>query len=246
MFEADAGAGFDEASSDAYAIPFLRILQSNSAQCKRTEPTYIKGAGEGDFYNTVTEKLYSNETGGVNFVPCYFRRVFNLWLPRAEGGGFKGVMSEAAGKAMLQNCTKDEKNHDITPDGFLLVDTREHYGLVVDADSFTPVMLPLASTQVKYSKKWMGLMQGHRLPNGAEAPMFSHMYILTTLGQSNDEGTWAVIKVTDLGYVQSREVYEAAKAFREIIRSGQAQLVEDDVVRGREPGDEQPDDDVPY
>lgn len=237
MFDDNDGSDFEGAGQESYAIPFLKILQSLSPQCKKSEPEYIKGAEEGDFFNTVTEEVFSNEQGGVMFIPCYFKRVFNLWLPKAEGGGFRGSISSAEGEVLLRQCTRNDKNEDITPDGLVLVDTREHYGLVVDADNnSTPVLLALSSTQIKESKKWMTLMQGLRLPNGKEAPMASHIYQLTTIGRSNDQGSWAVLKVTKVGYVPTHELYEKAVEFREMIRSGAAKAAQENAA----------DEDLPY
>ena len=50
----EAGSGFEEATSDSYAVPFLQVLQSGSPQCKKSDGKYIKGAEEGMIFNTVT------------------------------------------------------------------------------------------------------------------------------------------------------------------------------------------------
>lgn len=226
MYEGDGGLGFEDAGRESYAIPFLRILQQLSPQCKKSEPEYIKGAEEGDFFNTVTGEVFPNEKGGIKFVPAYYIRKFNLWEPRGSGGGFKGSLSSADGEALLLQCTRNDKNQDITPDGLILMDTREHYGLTVDEEgNFRPVLLPLSSTQIKESKKWMTLAQGIQLPNRQPAPMFSQIYQLTTISKSNEEGSWAVLKVDLIGWVQDQELYSAAKQFREMVKSGAAKPV---------------------
>lgn len=228
MFESDGSIGFEEAGRESYAIPFLKILQQMSPQCKKSEPEYIKGAEEGDLFNTVTEEVYPNDKGGISFIPAYFKRVFNQWQPKDDGGGFRGTLSSADGEELLRHCTTNEKNENITPEGLILTDTREHYGLTVDeSGKATPVLLALSSTQIKESKKWMTLMQGLRLPNGKEAPMPSSIYNLSTISKSNDQGSWAVLKVTRIGYTPNVELYEKAKEFREMIRSGEAKPVED-------------------
>jgi hypothetical protein len=45
-FTADAGAGFEDADSSSFALPFLRILQAISPQAKKQNPKYIEGAEE--------------------------------------------------------------------------------------------------------------------------------------------------------------------------------------------------------
>jgi hypothetical protein len=230
MFEADAGQGFEETDSKCFAIPFLRILQSLSPQCKKTEPEFIKGAEEGNFFNTVTNQVFAEESG-VKFVPCYFIRKFTLWTPRGEAGGgagFQGSLSAADGEELLRNCTKNDKNQDVTPDGLLLVDTREHYGILVHEDGTgEPILFSLSSTQLGKSKKWMSFMRGLKLPNGAEAPMFSHIYNLTTVPEKNDKGSWYGLKWEDGGWTPTQAIYEQARGFREMIRSGAAKPAEE-------------------
>lgn len=219
-FGADAGAGFEDADSTAYAIPFLRILQSLSPQCKKSDPAYIKGAEEGDFFNTVTEKLYKGEDG-VLVVPCHYAHKYNAWAPRNEGGGFRGTYS-AADAARLPT-TRNADNQDVLSDGSLLTDTREHYVLIVAADGTTePALLALSGSQLKKSKKWMTLMQGIRI-QGQIAPMFSQVYKITPTAESNDKGSWSGIKVEHHGPVTDIDVYQTAKQFRDMVRSGSIQ-----------------------
>lgn len=228
-FGADAGSGFEEADSSSYAIPFLRMLQVTSDQTKKTNAAYIKGAEEGDFFNTVTEKLYKGEEG-ITVVPCHYVHKFNAWMPRELGGGIKGTYTAA--EAAQLDTTKNEKFQTVMEDGSVLTDTREHYVMIVNADgTFEPALLCLAGTQLKKSKKWMTLMQGIRI-KGQTAPMFSQMYKLSPVSESNDKGSWAGLKVEHVGQVTSRDLYEAAKAFRDMVRSGTAQVapVDDDNV----------------
>jgi len=227
-FGADAGSGFEEADSTSYAIPFLRVLQAISPQCKKLDPAYVKGAEEGDFFNTVTEKLYKGEVG-VTVVPCHYIHKFNAWAPRETGGGIRGTYSAA--EAARLDITQNEKFQQVLDDGSILTDTREHYVMIVNEDgTFEPALLALSGTQLKKSKKWMTLMQGIRI-KGQAAPMFSQMYKLMPTAESNDKGSWTGIKVEHVGQVNSIELYQAAKAFREMVRTGEAQAapVDDDL-----------------
>ena len=49
-FESDAGAGFENASSDCYAIPYLQILQKGSPQCDDDNNAHIDGAVPGHIF----------------------------------------------------------------------------------------------------------------------------------------------------------------------------------------------------
>jgi len=233
-FGADSGSGFEEADATSYAIPFLRMLQVTSDQCKKTNPLYIKGAEEGDFFNTVTEKLYKGDVG-VTVVPCHYAHKYNKWAPGR--GGFRGSISPAEYNSCdkqvitVQNNDGTTRQAEADSDGNLFTDTREHYVMIVNEDgTFEPALLALSGTQLKKSKKWMTLMQGIRI-KGQVAPMFSQMYKLTPAAESNEKGSWAGLKVEHVGQVNSMELYQAAKSFREMVRSGEAQAapVDDDL-----------------
>ena len=227
-FSADMETGFEDADSSSYAIPFLRQLQATSGQCKKQDPDYIKGAEEGDFYNTVTEKVYKSEDG-IIVVPCHYNHKYNEWAP--DRGGFRGSHDVAGYSGLTKTKLKDNKGNEYEANaetGNALQDTREHYVLIVNPDGTTePALLCLSSTQMKKSKKWMTLMQGIRI-NGQTAPMFSQRYKLSTVGESNDKGSWAGIKIEHVGQVTSVEEYKAAKQFREMVRAGTAKAVAPD------------------
>lgn len=154
MMEQDAGGGFESADRDAYAVPFISILQSGSPQVKRSDGAYIKGAEEGMFYNSVTQEVQSGEEvvsegdrkgkpGGLLVVPCYYKRSFTRWAPRDSGGGLRGEYSPS--DPILTQCRgeggsevgfggrllpdKEGKFHPKSSD--MLNDTRTHYVLVL-------------------------------------------------------------------------------------------------------------------
>lgn len=222
MFEAEAGAGFEEASAASYAIPFLYVLQSGSPQCKKSDGAYIKGAEEGMLFNSVTKELFSGEDGIV-VVPCHYTHRFNEWKDRDSGGGF--VHEYLPGEQ--PGTTKDEKGRDKLENGNNLVDTRNHYVLIVKPDgSAEPALLTLSSTQLKKSRQWMSVMNGIKIKRGdsfAVAPMFSRMYRLTTVPESNDKGSWFGLKIELEGVVSDPALFKEAMAFRDAVKTGSAQ-----------------------
>ena len=50
---ATAGQGVDYETSELQ-IPFVRVIQALSPQIKKNDPMFIKGASQGDAFNTVT------------------------------------------------------------------------------------------------------------------------------------------------------------------------------------------------
>lgn len=212
LMEADAtdaaGHGFEKGD---VAIPFLRVLQSNSPQVKRQNPAYIDGAVEGSFYNTVTQAVMDGDTG-IFFVPVVFQRQATLWWPRETGGpkGEKGFVRQlpiAEAEQMLKtNTEKNEKGKDVVKEGphkgQELVFAAMYYGFVADEKGyFEPVAFPLTFTQIKKARMWNALIMGARLTNssgvGSYNPrMFGFAYKLTTGPESNAKGEWSGVKIT--------------------------------------------------
>lgn len=222
MYEEDAGGGFETADSTAYAIPFLAILQALSPQLNKQDGLYIKGAEQGMLLNSATAQTFDGEAG-VIVVPCYYKQSFTHWQPRDTGGGFLGEV-QASDPILLQ--TKDEKGELTLPDGTYFTDTRTHYVLIVDEDGgFTPAVVSMSSTQIKKSRQWMTRMQNIKLKrkDGSlfTAPMFSNMYRLTTVPESNAQGSWYGWKVETLQPVDDANLYQAAKAFRDSVKAGE-------------------------
>lgn len=222
LYEEDAGAGFENADASAYAIPFLTVLQSMSPQCKKSDGAYIKGAEEGMLYNSVTQEVFDGEHG-VRVVPCYYKRVFLKWAPRDAGGGFRGEF--APSDPIVSTTTRTEKG-DMCPDGDLLSDTRVHYVLMLKEDgSFQPAVISLASSQVKKSRTWMSKMEGIKFKrvDGSlfTPPMYSHIYKISTVPESNDQGSWFGWKMETVGVQEDPALFAACKEFKRAVAAGE-------------------------
>jgi len=61
LLEEEAGAGLENFTTDDMQIPFIRILQALSPQLNKQDSMYIKGAEQGDIFNTVTQEVYKAE-----------------------------------------------------------------------------------------------------------------------------------------------------------------------------------------
>jgi len=223
MYEEDAGSGFEQADASAYAIPFLGILQSGSPQVKKSDGAYIKGAEEGHLFNTVTQQVMDG-TDGVDVIPCYYKRSFIKWAPRDSGGGFKGELMPSDPQVAAAKTNADGQQVD--SEGNLLADTRTHYVLVLDGKGgFTPAVISFASTQIKKSRQWMSKMNGLKMTrtNGTifTPPMFSHVYHLSTIPESNDKGSWFGWKIETGNPLAEMPLYGQAKAFRDSVAAGE-------------------------
>lgn len=240
MYEEDAGGGFEQADRESFAIPFLIILQSGSPQVKKSEGEYIKGAAEGMLYNTVTQELFDGDVG-LYVVPCYYRRTILEWGDRKAGAkGFFGQHDPLS--SLYVNASRDDEGRVIDgASGHVLADTREHYVIVVHPTSglHLPAVVSMGATQIKKSKNWMSKMDGIKLPgsNGKQftPPMFSHIYRLTTVPESNDKGAWMGWRIELDGQVTDPALYATAKAFHDAVKRGEAKAKHEDDPNGMTP-----------
>ena len=223
LFHSHADEGFEAADKDSYAIPFITILQSMSPQCKKSDGAYIKGAEEGEIFNTVTKDR--EET--LTVIPCYYTRSFIEWGNREEGGGFIAEYSVDEGLELLPSCERNDKGKDQLPNGNILVDTRAHFIIIVKEDGITePGIISMSSTQIKKSKQWMSVMKGIQFLSPDKKPytppMFSHKYTLKTVPENNGDFSWMGWDIEIDGVIKDHKLVEAALAFKQAIQKGSA------------------------
>ena len=218
------GTGLEEASADDYAIPFLRVLQSMSPQLKKSDGKYIQGAEEGNLFNTVTEAVYDG-TEGVLIIPCAYKKKFIEWIPRENGGG---LVDDTHPATILKQCTKDDKGRFILENGNQIAETAEYYCIVAQDESAPEqVLLSLTSSQLGFSRRWNTMLNNARVQNAkgetVPAPMFSYMYNLTTIPQSNDQYSWMGLSV-EKSRPSPMPLAMAALEFMKAARSGAVEV----------------------
>jgi hypothetical protein len=239
----DAGAGFEQADSDCYAIPFLKLLQALSPECNEAEGTALPGARPGMFYNTSTGELYDGDKG-VFLLQCEFDRRFLRWRPKSDaGGGFMGAISVSEAEGMhTREAGPDEKPRGarFLDDGTYLNDTREHYCLVAPAPAdgqqpteWSMALISLSSTQIKKSKKIMAALRALRLTNAQgqsfNPPTYSRWIHAKRMPEKNGQGqSWWGWDFTISTPLKSRQALNEAKGFREAILSGAAKAANPD------------------
>jgi hypothetical protein len=204
-------------------MPFLTILQKGSPQVDDTSKKYVEGAKAGMIYNTLTGELYDGKGAGIHVIPCGYLKQYTEWTPRDEGGGFLGHHAE--GSSVVKNSTVDDKGKRWTAGHKTnLVDTAYYFLLVRVGDAWSQAMLSMSSTQLKASRKWNSLMSGIVLKNRDgktfKPPMFSHVYLMKTIAQENDSGSWYGWEITNAGIVADAEAYGVAREFHKQVASG--------------------------
>jgi len=235
---AQAGEEHQETlGKDDMSIPFLQILQSLSPQVVKGEAEYIKGAEPSDLLNTVTQSLIktqdddANAIEGCRVLPISYKRSFIEWVPRSQGGGIVNEWSVDEGLQIITQRST-ETGQDIiqansphgTP-GNQLNDTHTHFMFLIHEDgTYEPVVLTMASTQIKPSKDLNNMVSKQQLPDGRKAPRFFGIYGVTTQRRSNDQGSWYVWKferVSDVLTDDKMDMFRDAKQFVSGIETGE-------------------------
>ena len=232
--------------ADEMQIPFVRALQALSPQLSKKKPEYIEGAEQGDLFNTVTGEVWKGDDG-VTIVPCYQTTKYLEFTPRDQGGGFRGEISPT--DPVLQRTSR-VGSKEILPTGNELVKSDQHFCLVMSNDgAFQPAVIDMKSTQLKVSRRWKTqiAMQKIKHPKtGAmiTPPLFATVWKITTVEESNDQGTWFTPSVEKVGLVESRDLMLEAKAFRDSVAAGEVKAASEGVVPPS-PSVQQ-DDDIPF
>ena len=187
MLEADSGIGLENITTEDMQIPFIRIIQALSPQLQKDDPLYIKGAEQGDIFNTVSQEIYKQDEG-VIVVPAFFEKKFLEFQLRSSGGGF---VRELAADDKDITMTSREGTIEMLPNGNELVRTHQHLVIAKSADgTIAPSVLDMKKTQLKVSRRWNTLKNSARLPSRALMPIYGTAWQLTTVLEANDQGKW--------------------------------------------------------
>lgn len=239
------GAHYD---SSEMQIPFIRVLQALSPQLNKNKPEFIKGATNGDIYNTVTGEFWAGEQGIV-VIPVYQETKYLEFVPRSQGGGYKGERHPS--DPDLQNTTRDGSK-ELLPNGNELVKSDQHFCLVLaDDGSYQPAIIDMKSTSLKVSRRWKTqiAMQKVKSPDGRmlTPALYATMWRLGAVEESNDQGSWYNWSVEKVGLVQSRELFQEAKALRESVAAGAVKAAADPDRQAAAGGSSRrQDDDIPF
>jgi hypothetical protein len=232
LFSQDAGEGIAKGAG-AYAIPFITILQKGSPQVSKQNAKYIKGAEVGSIMNTVTGDIYpgmaeDDEPGGILFVPCGYQKQCVRWKSRDSGGGL--VAHYAENDPILRTFEKNERGQMVDKaSGDLIIDTAYHLGLVLHETGFPEfACISMASTQMKKSRQWNTIMRRIMKKDKSgrifNPPSYSHVYRLTTIGETKDSYDWAGWLIVSEGDVQDVELYKMAREFAKQIDAGEVRV----------------------
>jgi hypothetical protein len=226
MFEQDALSGFEGMNQDDFALPFLRLLTNTSPEVGE-----VDGAMPGMIYNTVTGDLYDGKKG-IEVIPVAYVRQYIEWAPRGSGSGAPVAMYPATSDVLSRTHREPGDNKDYLDNGNYIENTANHYVMVVNSEGTPePALITMKSTQLKKSRKWNSMMQSVKVAgkNGLfTPPMYSQMYRLSTVPESNDKGKWFGWEVERIGPVEDAGIYQAAKDFANSVNAGEVKVKHQD------------------
>jgi len=220
-FEEDAHGGFENMDKDDLALPFLRLLTNVSPEVGEVE-----GAMAGMIYNSVSGALYDGKKG-IEVIPCAYIRQYIEWAPRGSGSGAPIAIHPATSDILSRTHREPGDNKDYLDNGNYIENTANHYVVVLEDGVPNPALIVMKSTQLKKSRKWNSMMMSVKVPgkNGLfTPPMYSQVYRLTTVGESNDKGKWFGWEIERVGTVEDMGVYQTAKSFAASIGAGEVNV----------------------
>jgi hypothetical protein len=196
--------GAENVTKEDLVIPRLELVQALSPCRKKTDPNYIEGIEEGMMYNNVTRKVYGNS---VIIVPVFYTKEYLLWKDRKKGGGFAGAFPTVAKAEEYRSSLQDDGD-------YAILDTAQHFCLLVDGDNIEEIMLSLSKSKMKVSRILNSLV---RL---SEVDSFAKMYELSSVVATNQGGEefWNY-KISNGSFV-SEKVYKRAEELYTLIKEG--------------------------
>ena len=229
----DAGSGQETMSQEDMMIPRISILQQMSDQVNKANGAYVDGAETGMILDNVANKVFDGAKG-IEVVPISYRRAHIEW--KKDRGGL--VADHGSDSSCLEGCTRGDKGEYITDTGNEIVPTGEYFAFVIDEDgNHSPALLSMSKSQLKKARQWNTMMNRLMIDVNKQKinpAMFWTSYQLTTVPESNDQGSWFgwSIKMnhdTKSGGIiknlkNGQDIYLAARKFKAQVASGEVKV----------------------
>ena len=154
--------GFEDTKVTDLSIPFISVMQSNSAQVEDDDHP----AKSGDLVNSVSGEVVPQP---LIAQPVHKDHLWAAWVPRSKGGGrgdsytdddpmVQAIIKNNGGSRIPPEDSDGKRPPFKTPDGlFDLVETHYVYVLILDPAGKEPLgyaVLPFSSTKIKVQKDW--------------------------------------------------------------------------------------------
>ena len=185
--------GMEHVTAKDLLIPRLTILQGLSPQVTRGKPEFDEQAKVGDIYDAGMQEIFPK---GVHFLPIHYSKRWLEWAPRSSGKGLIGTHDES----IMKQCHTDEDGKHSLPNGNYVIETAQLFGFnLISEDYWRRTFIPFSSTQLKKIRRLMTLAMEMRRtrPDGSQyvPPLFYRTYHLSTVPESNNQGSWMGWKI---------------------------------------------------
>lgn len=208
----DTFDGFQDINAQTQAIPFLRILQGQTPFLDKKKPdTYINGAEEGMFFNTVTKTLYGAK---ITLIALNMARVFIEWLP--ERGGFVGYHTPEHAELIVTEESKKQFGKWRTENGNVLQENYVYLVLVKGHENEGPMVFSLASTMITPAKMWNRMLNTHMV-NGERVVPYVLYFSVHTETRTKGKNTWFVPVFTFEDYVPKEIFLQFVRPERKLL-----------------------------
>lgn len=231
-----AGAGYEDTSSEDYAIPMVYVLQALSPACQDGD------AKPGQIYISGLDS-YIEKDKGLRFLPVTTRHNFVEWIPKDQGGGLVGQYP-STDPIVLRAKSGGEFGRLKSEEGNDLVETFYVYALAfpgedpIEDTQPIQIVIPITSTKIKPYKNWRARLRQQVLPSGKPFPLFAHVSVLTTIQKENQHGKFYSVgfEYDGASAVEARldpasPLLRLAKEFGDAINEGAVKV---DLEAGRE------------
>jgi hypothetical protein len=225
------GMGAENVRAKDVLIPRLTILQALSPQLSKKKAEYVEGAEIGDFCNVATGDIYKE---AIVVLPCYFITHYIEWGKNRSGL----VANHGDDVSILNKTSRNETYQNVLPNGNTISETAQWYCLLQDGASWTRIFIPLTSTNLKHSKKWMTLCRTEsvQMPDGTlwKPPLFWRSWKLVAVESSNDRGDWVTFKPekadSSLEIDPSKSLLRMCMSFYEDVKGNvvRGEIIDDD------------------
>jgi hypothetical protein len=245
-FFADAGEGLQDFSQTDYLIPYVRIIQALSKELQKNHAKFLKGAEQGMFVNSATRKLISGETGFLA-IPVSFNHRYMAWLPNNAGPAYDMGDDPSKFNSVQPLTEGKDKGKRFDEEGNQLTDALQFFILLVNKETgeFEVAVLNFAASQARKGRGWVSTI-GNRMERRdgqlIRPAIYFYSYEITTVPESNDQGSWYGFLISEgpkvMDLENGKEIFRTAKELRARIKAGEVKAAveqpDDDLDAGEE------------
>jgi hypothetical protein len=192
--------GLENVDRNDIILPRLAICQSGTPQRKPSNPLYIPGLNEGQFFNTVTNKVYGSK---VELIPLLKTQSRIFFRDLNQGGGilcrsFNGI----DGGTIAPRCIECPNSA-----GFPSACTEFKNIVSIVAEDRNMIVASFKSTGLSTAKAWLTRMKMMNKPS------YVGVYELNLVATKNSKGEFFVPTVAFKRWVNEDEFNYAANEY---------------------------------